>query len=383
MPETFRLSEEVTRMLADSIVQKEVIEPMEKIGWSESATPPPPDYSGQPAGAEGAPAPARAVQPAASTGQPGSAAPAPASAKGEQTTTPLGLDLEQFRDPVTGKYLQKYNSPIEFIKGVGSVVDMAKTAFSENSALRAQLLELQGRLATSPATTPVATPQPPQAPAQLSTAPAPKSEKLATVLASLVENGGVLDEENMPALLDGLRDQARIEAMYAVEAREKEQKSAQDAEQKAWETVDEHMRVTHPDSLNFTNEMGLMVQSNPLLAAGVSTMIEKGQRKEATEMVWSLYQKTFLTPEARKDLENKEITLQAADAVRREAIDQARRDAGVMTSSTSGVHETPGGVGPSPEQISAAGQEMMATGLGARWREMTIGRLLTDPIFNR
>ena len=43
-----REEQELTRKLAATLVQKEVIEPMNKIGWVHG-TPPPPDYSGQPA----------------------------------------------------------------------------------------------------------------------------------------------------------------------------------------------------------------------------------------------------------------------------------------------------------------------------------------------
>src|SRR5439155_8369868 len=112
MAETFRLSEEVTRMIADSIVQKEVIEPMEKIGWREAAAPPAPDYSGQPATTpEGAQAPT----PAITTGQPGQTVPA----LGEQTTTPEAITalLASVYDPATKKFAGKYDTPEQFVKG--------------------------------------------------------------------------------------------------------------------------------------------------------------------------------------------------------------------------------------------------------------------------
>src|SRR5258707_4851699 len=73
-----REEQELTRLLASTLVQKEMLEPMNKIGWGHSA-PPPPDYTGQPAAADGAPAPAATTTPAA----PQAAEPVPACATGE------------------------------------------------------------------------------------------------------------------------------------------------------------------------------------------------------------------------------------------------------------------------------------------------------------
>lgn len=390
MSETFRLSEEVTRMLADTVVEKEVIEPMNKIGWSEAATPPPPDYSGQPPGPEGAPAPAPA--PVATTTPAGTTL-APVSPlapqAGEQKTTPTSvLDLEQFKDPTTGKYFGKYDSQEQALKGVGHVVQMAKSAFTRNGELEAELTKLRA-VGSAPSVQPVATPAAVQSTTQ-EIPPAsvvlPKSPKLAKVLSDLVENGGVLDAENMQALMDGISDQSRVVAEHTAERVVETRDSAASKDKAEWDKVDEHMRANYPNALNFADEMGLMVQSNPLLAAGVAAKIAQGDRVGAAVEVWKLFsssQGLQNAVEARKAAETEEIRLAAADAVRREATEQARRDAGVHGSSATGIHETPGGIGPSPEQVAQAGAEMMSSGLGQRWREMTIGRLLTDPLFNR
>lgn len=390
MAETFRLSEEVTRMLADTIVENEVMKPMEKIGWSEAATPPPPDYSGQPTTPEGAPTPAPA--PVATT-IPAGTTPAPVSAAvlqaGEQKTTPTSvLDLEQFRDPSTGKYFGKYDSQEQALKGVGHVVQMAKSAFTRNSELEVELAKLRG-VGSTPSVQPIASPAVVQLTTQEATPASmvlPKSPKLEKVLSDLVENGGVLDADNIKALMDGISDQSTLVAEHAAGRVIETRDSAASKDKAEWDKVDEFMRTNHPNALNFADEMGLMVQSNPLLAAGVAAKIAQGDRIGAAEEVWKMFstsQGLQDAVEARKVAETEEIRLAAADAVRREATEQARRDAGVHGSSATGVHETQGGIGPSPEQVAQAGAEMMSSGLGQRWREMTIGRTLTDPLFNR
>lgn len=381
--ETFRLSEEVTRMLADSIVEKEVIEPMNKIGWVEAVTPPAPDYSGQPAPAEGAPTPA----PTKAAGTTPAAAGAPAGEQPKTEPTTESLDLEQFKDPTTGKYFGKYSSKVEALKGMGHVVQMAKTAFTRNSELENELVKLRA-VGSSPQ--PVASPAAVQPVIKEEPRPAavelPKSPKLQQVLADLVENGGVLDAENMSALMDGISDQSRMVAEHTAERVIETRDTVASKNKAEWDKVDEHMKQYHPDALQFADEMGLMVQSNPLLSAGVTAMIARGDRIGAAVEVWKQFSASQGLADAvasREAAELQETKLSAADAVRREATDQARKDAGVMGSSASGVHETPGGIGPTPEQVAQAGAEMTATGLGQRWREMTIGRKLTGPLFDR
>lgn len=382
MAETFRLSEEVTRLLADTVVQKEVIEPMDKIGWSEATTPPPPDRGGQPAATEGAPTPAPATPGVTTT--PAAVAPA-----GESKTAPTAevIDLDQFKDPTTGKYFGKYPTKAEALKGVGHVVQMAKSAFTRNAELEAELAKLRA-ISTSvqPVTTPVAVQPASQETMRPATASLPKSPKLTKVLTDLVENGGVLDAEHMEALMDGISDQSTLVAQHVAGEVIETRDDAAKKEKAAWDEADEYLRKNHPNALNFADEMGLMVQSNPLLAAGVAAMIAKGDRIGAAVEVWKQFSAIQGLKDAvadREAAETKEVALSAADAVRREATDQARKDAGVISSSTSGVHETPGGVGPTPEQIAQAGREMMSTGLGKNFRDMTITRTLTDPIFDR
>jgi hypothetical protein len=55
--------------------------------------------------------------------------------------------------------------------------------------------------------------------------------------------------------------------------------------------------------------------------------------------------------------------------------------AGVSGSSVAGAHESVE-VGASADEVAAAAREMNATGLGHRWRSLTIGKDLTGPLFD-
>ena len=78
--------------------------------------------------------------------------------------------------------------------------------------------------------------------------------------------------------------------------------------------------------------------------------------------------------------------MQAGDQVRKEAVEAARKDAGISGTSASGVHERTDAV-PSQDEINAAADAMRAYGTqpgnpaAARWRELTIGKSLPPEIF--
>src|SRR6267142_3632624 len=165
---------ELTDMLSKTLVQKEVMEPMNKIGWGHG-TPPAPDYSGQPAPAEGAPGQAASPSPAQPAGQPGQpAAAAPAPNDKPKADGSVSLDLtamyESLRDPETGLIGKKYKTVEEAIKGSGHLANMAKQAFRERDELVKKLNELQAgnqqprNLTAAPAAAPHA--QPAGAPSQ-------------------------------------------------------------------------------------------------------------------------------------------------------------------------------------------------------------------------
>jgi hypothetical protein len=292
------------------------------------------------------------------------------------------------KDPSTGLYGGKYKTREEFIRGVGHVVQMAKGAYSQADLARQEADRLRAenaQLRTQPAPSPGAAPQPaPAVTASQAVAPI-RSAKLDAVLSKLKDEGGILDEESLNALVAGLSEVAVAQATQAAENRVAERESAKQAEDAKWRTVDEHMRTVAPDSLAYSNEIGLYVQSTPLVAAAVGSMIQGGKLNEAAELAWTMFKSAhegMSVEQINAATTQKQLELEAGDQVRREAVEKARRDAGVITSVATGVHETPGAVGPTQEEIDQAAAEM-AAGDGTRWRALTIGRTLTDPIFDR
>jgi ElaB/YqjD/DUF883 family membrane-anchored ribosome-binding protein len=383
--------------LVETVVIPEVMEPMEAIGWSHAAPPPPrprPDNPEAP-GNTSAPAPVAAPvvsgQPAPTpapvapvAGEPKKDTPAEAApASGD----PLAF-LEGMKDPKTGLYGGKYRTREEFIRGVGHVVQMAKGAYSQADVSRQEVERLRAenaQLRTQPVASPAAAPQPaPVAPASQAAAPV-RSAKLDAVLSKLKDEGGILDEESLNALVEGLSEVATARAEQSVENRINARENARQAEDARWRKVDEHMQEVAPESLVYSNEVGLYVQSTPLVAAAVGAMIQQGKLNEAAELSWTMFKSAhegMTLEQINAATTAKQVQLEAGDQVRREAVEQARKDAGVITSSATGVHETPGAVGPTQEEIDRAAAEMQA-GDGTRWRALTIGRTLTDPIFDR
>lgn len=378
------------RSIADNIVGPEVIEVMEAHNWQQGTPPPLAPKSDNPT-PEAAPQPVAA---ATTTGTPDNpakpvtSAPAP---KGEAVADALkaaGIDLESIKD-ANGKYLGKYNSPQEFVKGVGNVVNMAKAAFTQNEALAKEVNELRARSAV-PATSPTPSPGVAQstltdAAASLAAAPV-KSAKLAKVLAKITEEGGLLDAENTAALLDGISDQSRLEAAQIVDERLDARAKARDEQDKAWEAVEVFMKNTYPRSVDFVDEMGLYVRANPVLAKAVSALSAQGDHIGATALAWETFERTLPPPddpnaEERAAAERREAEGAAKEQVRREAVEQARRDAGVSSTSVTGTHENTE-TGASAAEVADAAREMNATGLGHRWRALTIGKDLTGPYFD-
>jgi len=378
--------------LIKNVVEPEVVGPMEKIGWGHG-TPPPPEYTSDnptPTGNTSTPAPVAA--PAAS-GLPAQvvapvASPVPGEPKKDAPVVgsdPLAF-LEQMKDATTGLYGGKYKTREEFIKGVGHVVQMAKNAYTRADAGEQEAARLRAENATlrmTPAA-PAAAPQPALSPASQAAVPA-RSAKLDAVLSKLKDEGGILDEENMQALVEGLSEVADARAERAVESRLTARENAKKAEDEKWAAVDVHMQSVAPESLQFSNEIGLYVRSTPLVGAAVGALVNAGNLNGASELAWKLFQmehQGMSASEITAATTEKAIVLEAGDQVRREAVEQARKDAGVASTSASGVHETPGAVGPTAEDVEQAAAEMRA-GNGTRWRALTIGRTLTDPIFDR
>lgn len=375
--------------LIKNIVEPEVIGPMEKIGWSHGTPPPPEPVVDDPL-KPGTPAPVKPVAPAV-VGPPDPAAiTAPVVTEPPKKDAPPVVSdplafIEELKDPKTGLYGGKYKTREEFLKGVGHVVQMAKGAYSKADAAEQEAARLRtenAQLRATPAA-PAAAPLPAPAPASQA-ALLGRSAKLDAVLSKLKDEGGILDEENMQGLIEGVSELASSMATQAAEKTLAAHESARTEEDKRWQDADVHMSQVAPDSLNFSDEIGLYVRSTPLAAAAVGALIRLKDLNGAAELAWQLFQGAHpgMSPAEVKDATDKtQIELEAADQVRREAVEKARKDAGVASSAAAGVHEAPGAVGPTQEEIDQAAAEMHA-GDGRRWRALTIGRTLTGPLFD-
>lgn len=360
------------RLIAE-IVEPEVMGPMEKIGWQHGA-PPPPDMP-----TEDNPQTATTTQPNQKTEEPAKGDnPPPVQAETAATTTDE-VDWDSLKGP-DGLYAGKYKTKGELLKGMSNVVAMAKQAFNERDAaiIRARELETTPR---QPLTPPVTeTPK-----VEIPTA----SSRLDEVLNQIVAEGGTLDEKSIIDLKTAIIEQNHIVAKQIVENMLSERDNKVAAETSKWNNVDAYMREKYPESVNFTNELGLFVRANPLIAAGVDGLIAKGREIEATEFAFLEFKKTHQLTQANEKLgiaEKTEIQLSAAEQVRKEAVDKARMDAGVVSTTASGVHERVD-QGPSTDEVELAASEMRRTGDspgtlgGARWRQLTIMRELdNDPL---
>lgn len=383
---------DLVQHLANTLVENEVMKPMESIGWGHG-TPPPP-VTGDNLQPGGAPPPGQqqvqqTQQPVTTTGS------VQAPVQPVKTDTPVDLvaHFESLRD-ANGMILGKYPDVAAAIKGVGHAVDMAKRAFTERDQLKTELDRLSQQVKAAPTqtpvvTSPVATPQ--AAPFAVPSRAAVEKAQAAydEVLSRVVEEGGLLDADTQKALSKAQRELSRAEAVYAAQETLLQRDAAQTQENAKWTAVDEYMNKKYPDAKNFAAEMGLFVQSDPLIGEAVAALAAAGKEIQASELAWTAFERARgneVKAISTQADQTKEIQLQAADQVRREAVEKARQDAGIISSSASGVHETPNN-SPSQDEINAAARAMNALGstpgnpAAARWRELTIGRSLPPEIF--
>lgn len=379
---------DLMRHLADTLVEQEVMKPMNSIGWGHGA-PPSPSQSDNPAASGGAPEAAMAGQGMGTTGT----TPTPNSPQTgrPQTDMPpanLPLDLESFKDPSTGEYLGKYKTPEEFVKGIGHAVTMAKQAFSERDQIKAEMERLRSQISLPSQSQPTVPPA--VAPNDMPDAIAAReaankaSKRLEQVLSKVAEEGGFLDGNSATDLLSAMRESQEAAARATAEELLLRKEAQKAQEQAKWSQVDEYMSKNHPESSKFADEIELYVQSDPLVAEAVTALAAQGKELRAAEFAWLSFDKARTgkaTSELRQAAEIKEISLQAAEQVRKEAVENARRDAGVIPTSASGVHESVN-MEPTSDEVEAAARAMRAYGThpgnaaAARWRELTIGRFL-------
>lgn len=353
--------------LVSEIVEPEVLGPMEKLGWGHGEPPAPERTTAtvdNPPVVETIPLANPKPEANATPANPVTPAATPAAT---QSTTEI--DWEALKDPTTGLYAGKYTTPAEAAKGLAHLAAMTRTIREDRDRL---LRERQ----TQPVTA-VATVEAPKTVPSL-----PQSGLLDEVLAKITEDGGTLDENSSKALKEAILSEATAAAQKIVSARD----AAVEKENAIWNDVDTHMRAKFPESFKFTEEIALFKQTDPVVGAAVDALIASGKAKEATELAYTSFVRARdaqVIATVKAETEKKEVTLEAAEAVRKEAVEAARRDAGVSTTTAGGVHENPA-VGISQDEIAqvAAAMQRGDPGAAVRWRDLVFGSELKGPLFD-
>lgn len=340
---------------------------------------------GQPAAAPAGGEERPAATPTDANGQP--------VAKGSEATKvtdPLAT-FDQFKD-ANGKYIGKYDTVEQFVRGIGHAMNMTKETLAANDDLNRrladqtrQLDELRRQPAPTQGTVRTDAPV-----ADASPAPARKSNpKLAEALASLAE--GNLDAEGLVKLVDVISEHTALAAREAAREEQREREAVAQATASRWDKVDQFMTEKYPDSMKFTTEMGLFTKTNKQIGAVVSALIEKDLHEQAMEYAWTQFVAAhglksapapFKAAPATPENVEKEIKLDAADQVRREAVEEARKDAGILGAGAGnhGVHENQN-VGPTQGELDEAAA-LMRNGQGAKWRSLVFKDILSHPLFN-
>jgi hypothetical protein len=164
-------------------------------------------------------------------------------------------------------------------------------------------------------------------------------------------------------------------------AEQAQQQRTQQEIQDRWNKVDEYMGVNYPESLAYADQMGIWADNQPEIKAVKDALLQNKNYLEASVYIWNNFKNTL--PALDPATVAEQTRLEAAAQVRQEAVEAARRDAGLISGSAGGVHPTPPGQqGVTQQQIDEAARIMQATGNGASWRELTIGRDLTGPWFD-
>lgn len=330
----------------------------------------------------------------AGTGLPGSASGASSTQQPSPTATPSQdeIDWEATKGP-NGKYFGKYDTKAEAVKGYFNVVNMSKTAFLQAETQARQNADLQ-RALEELRRQPVATPAP--APQNSPTSSPSRGEKvvlsstLDTVLSKIQENGN-LDAEDLASLVNGISDHSAEVARRAAQEEYDRRAGLLKAEQDRWTKVEQYMAEKYPQSVDFADELALFVKTHPMIGAGVQALIAQDRHEEAMGSAWEMYLKQegikpkpapFIPAPANQENINREIRGDAADQVRREAVEEARKDAGIIGAGNSvhGVHENAQAGAGQGEYDEAVAR--MRQGDGTKWRALVFGADLNHPLFN-
>jgi hypothetical protein len=359
--------EDVAQLLSGTI-GADVLAQMEDVGWEHTATPPAARRVDDPPPV----ASTETSQPLVTPDNPPS------------TVTTGMIDWESLRDPASGLILKKYKDETAAVKGMGHAINMLKSGLNRIETVEQENQRLQRELTARPPILAPTTEVPSSTqPALAREASVENSPKLARVLARIKEEP-ILDEEGMQELVDGILEHSTLSAERA--ARRVVLETAQNAQKEntVWSEVDDYMAREYPESLAFADEMGVFTRTNPFVGEIVAAMIEKGKRTEATVYAWKEFKEAHSEKLAAPQLTAdaiKEIQLTEAGKVHAEARESALRDAGVITSGASGVHETVR-TGTTQEEIAAAAARMNQSADGTEWRNLVIGSQLTGPFFD-
>lgn len=361
-----------------NIVEPGVIAPMEEIGW-QHGQPPPMKIAAAETTPKAAPTAVPAAKPLETEPRTVTTTVAkPAEITVVATTPNMEIDWESLRE-ANGKISGKYNTPAEAIKGMRHLVAMTREVRAHDELVTKERDEARAALAARPVVQPVVQPVVETKPVAPVSATA-----LESVFDKIIEEGGTLDANTVKDLKVALEAHAREVAKATIELTLSERDKATAEQNAKWNKVDQYMRTNYPESVDFTDEMSLFVQTSPTVGPVVRALIAAGNELEASAYAWTQYdqaRKADIATVTKTADEKREIVLDAAAQVRQEAVDQARKDAGVVTTMAQGVHEAPT-AGSTQEEIDAAAAEMRATGLGENWRRLAFGHILKDPVFD-
>lgn len=142
--------------------------------------------------------------------------------------------------------------------------------------------------------------------------------------------------------------------------------------EREYRKADQFMSERYPESMQFREEVTQFVQTDPETGEFVRSAWERGDYKAAMEYAWMKYNLNVRTATERAMLAN--------DAVRQQEVEAARKDAGLISSQVSGVHETTKQYGPTKEEMARL-ENLHRAGHKEPWLRATIGATLPDELF--
>lgn len=351
--------EDVAAMLSATIGE-DVFNRMEQVGWQPTTDAPP---TVAPVANPQAPT----STPAAPVATPANPVPAAVPA-----AAPTDIDWESYRDS-NGLILGKYKDKADAIRGYHSILHLAKNALSQRDEALGRLTQAQQQQYANPIPPVVAPTARPTGSRPAGTLPPVFDE----VLSKINDNNGVMDPEDLKRLFVAQQQQIRED----IEREQREQQAAIDERNQKWLAVDAHMLQHHPEAMTYADQMGVWTETQPEVKAVKEALLRAGNYLEASVYVWEKFQTTLPALDPAKVAEQERVL--AAGQVRQEAVEAARRDAGLVGSSAGGVHPTPPAAQQTTqEQINEAARYMQQTGDGSAWRHHVIGRTLSGPLFD-